>query len=98
MVMDNINGVFEAVGGLFIFLNVLKLHKDKKVRGVSWVSIVFFTLWGYWNLIFYPAIGQMTSTLFAGLTALVNTAWLAQILYYNRKERVQCQKTKTLSQ
>lgn len=87
MVMDNINGLFEMVGGAFIFLNVLKLHKDKKVKGVSPVAITFFTVWGFWNLAYYPALGQWWSALGASSVALINMIWLGQIVYYNRKEK-----------
>ncbi|KKM84715.1 hypothetical protein LCGC14_1296400 [marine sediment metagenome] len=85
--VDYVNGTFEALGGVFIFLNVLKLHKDKKVRGVSTAAIGFFTTWGFWNLLYYPAIGQIASACAAGIVALVNLVWLGQIFYYNRKEK-----------
>ena len=87
MWQDNMNGLFELCGGLFIFLSVLKLRKQKKVRGVSAVGIAYFTLWGYWNIYYYPHLNQWFS--FAGglSVVLINTAWLAQIIYYTRKEK-----------
>jgi hypothetical protein len=84
---DIINGIFESTGCLFILLHVLKLLKDKKVRGVSIVATTYFTLWGFWNCYYYPHLDQWVS--FAGGTsiALMNSVWVILILYYTRKER-----------
>jgi hypothetical protein len=84
---DHINGTFEALGAFFILQSIIKLHRDKKVRGVSWIHSGFFAAWGYWNLYYYPALEQWWS--FAGGAGIVltNTIWLGQILYYNRKEQ-----------
>jgi len=87
MVMDNINGAFEMAGGAFVALNVLRLHRDKNVRGVSMVTVAFFTVWGAWNLIYYPALDQWWSALGASSVAIMNTVWLGQIIYYTRKEK-----------
>ena len=80
---DIVNGCYEFLGAPFILLSVLKLHRDKEVKGVSWIAIVFFTTWGYWNLFYYPHLGQWVS--FAGGIALVgvNTLWLCQIALYS---------------
>lgn len=87
MWQDNVNGLFELLGGLFIMLSCIKLYKDKKVRGVSVIAIIYFTLWGYWNIHYYPHLGQWVS--FAGglCVVTVNTIWLAMMIYYIRKEQ-----------
>lgn len=84
---DLLNAVWEVSGGAFIATSVLQLYRDKIVRGVHWVHVSFFTAWGYWNLYYYPAIEQRWS--FAGGVSVVaiNTIWLAQLIYYSRKER-----------
>ncbi len=81
---DLTNGLFEAVGALAIFGNVWRLSKDKAVSGVSVVTMVFFTLWGYWNLYYYPHLDQWAS--FAGGIGIVigNTIWVAMLAYYSR--------------
>jgi len=43
---DFINGIYELSGSIFIFLHCYKLLKDKKVRGVSLIAIIFFASWG----------------------------------------------------
>lgn len=85
---DLINGLFECSGGFFIALSIIKLYKEKKVRGVSWLHVGFFTSWGFWNLYYYPHLGQWFS--FIGGLALVisNTIWLVQIAYYTGRERL----------
>jgi hypothetical protein len=89
---DIINGTFEASGGFFILQSVLKLYRDKIVRGVHWLPIVFFSTWGYWNLYYYPHLSQWVSFWGSlGITA-VNTVWASQILYYIylEKQRDRC--------
>ena len=80
---DIINGTYEAFGGLVILLNVLRIRKDKQVRGVNALTTVFFTTWGFWNLYYYPHLNQWFS--FAGGLFIVfsNSLWL----YYAYKYR-----------
>jgi uncharacterized membrane protein YfcA len=82
---DLINGIFESCGGLFIALSVIKLHHEKIVRGVSWMHVTFFSAWGFWNLYFYPHLDQWMSFWGGLLLVAVNTVWLGQIMYYNRR-------------
>jgi len=84
---DCVNGVYELLGAPFILMSVFALYRAKKVRGISWIHVLFFSSWGYWNLYYYPHLNQWWS--FAGGLALVavNTFWLGQILYYNKKEK-----------
>ena len=90
---DFLNSLWELAGGAFIALNCLRLYRDKMVRGVHWATVTFFTGWGYWNIYYYPAIGQWWS--FAGGCSVVafNTLWLGQLIHYSRKERIARQRT-----
>lgn len=83
---DAINGAFEALGGVFALNNVRVIWRDKMVRGVSVLSTGVFTAWGFWNLYYYPHLGQWLS--FAGGLVIVaaNFAWVALMLYYGRKD------------
>jgi hypothetical protein len=80
---DTINGLFETLGGGFVLLSVIKLHREKIAKGVSWMHVGFFTSWGFWNLFYYRDLGQLMS--FYGGVGLVgtNTFWLGQIAWYN---------------
>jgi len=81
-IADLINGAFELSGSIFVLLNILKLNKDKMVHGVSWVSVSFFTCWGWWNIYYYPSLGQWFSTIGGVLLAITNTYWTCQLLHY----------------
>ena len=78
--MDLVNGLFEMIGGLLLWANVWRLHRDRRVSGVSVLPIIFFTSWGLWNLLFYPALGCWWS--FAGGIVVVaaNAAWLILLI------------------
>ena len=88
-VPDLINGSYEALGGFMIAFSIVRLHRDKIVRGVSWVPVAFYASWGYWNLFYYPHLGQWVS-FFGGVGVVaVNTVWLTQMIYYIRREAKQ---------
>jgi hypothetical protein len=82
---DLVNGLFELFGAPFIWMSILKVLKDKKVKGVYWVSVAFFAAWGYWNLYYYPHLDQWLS--FCGGIAIVisNTVWVILLIYYSMK-------------
>lgn len=84
---DLINGLFELFGGVFILNHCRALYRDKKLKGVSIISTIFFAAWGFWNLFYYPHLDQWIS--FAGglLIVSANTLWIGMMLYYARKER-----------
>lgn len=84
---DALNGAFELLGGFFILLSVFKLLRDKQVRGISWLTTAFFMAWGYWNLYYYPSLGQWLS--FSGGVFIVatNTLWVILLIHYTRLER-----------
>ncbi len=73
---DFINAMFEGWGAVAIFANCVALYKSRQVRGVNFGSMVFFTSWGFWNLYYYPSLGQWAS--FTAGTAIVffNCIWL----------------------
>jgi ABC-type transport system involved in cytochrome c biogenesis permease subunit len=83
--MDLINGMFEMVGALLLILNCRRLYLDKCVKGISIFPALFFTAWGFWNVFYYPALGQWFS--FAGglCIVIVNAVWLSMTMYYLRK-------------
>ena len=84
---DIINGIFELCGGLFILKSILKLNKDKEVKGVHWIHAAFFACWGYWNLFYYPYLEQWISFIGGIGVVTANTIWLGQMIYYLRKEK-----------
>lgn len=81
---DAINAAFEASGGIMNCVNCLQLYRDKRVSGVSITAQMFFAGWGFWNLFYYPHLGQWFS--FAGGLPIVlaNVAWVVMALYYGK--------------
>lgn len=84
---DVINACFEMFAGLFCFNHIRILVKDKKVRGVSILSTIFFTSWGFWNLYYYPYLEQWWS-FYGGLFIVVaNIIWVYLMIHYSREEK-----------
>jgi len=82
---DLINSLFEFGASAFLIINIRILLKDKKLMGVSWVPTAFFTIWGVWNLYYYPSLNQISS--FIGGLAIfsINVIWLFLVFYYKFK-------------
>ena len=74
---DIINALFEFCGSIAVWQNVATLLREKKVRGVSLVSMSFFTAWGFWNIWYYPSLGQVWSAYMAAFLCLGNLTWVA---------------------
>ena len=84
---DLINAAITAGGGCFVWLNVLRLRRDRIVRGIHWIPVLYFTSLGYWHLYYYPFLKQWASFVAGVSIVLANTVWLCQIIYWLRKER-----------
>ena len=83
---DLINGAFEFGAFVAILLNCRKTHLAKGVKGVSYISVTFFTIWGYWNLYYYySSLDQWFSAITGAGVAAANTLWVSMIIYYQRK-------------
>jgi hypothetical protein len=81
---DVINASFEMSGGFFLILNVLKLRVDKIVRGISWITVLFFTVWGFWNIYYYAELSQWASWFATMFICFVNCVYTFQLIYYTR--------------
>lgn len=79
---DQINGLFELVGAAFLWLNVLQIRRDREIKGVDWKAVAFFFVWGLWNLVYYPSLGQYWSLCGGAMIVVVNFIWLAHVAYY----------------
>lgn len=79
---DFINASFEVLAGAVLSLNCWRLFKDKVVKGVSPISVIFFACWGIWNLYYYPHLDQPLSFWGGLLVVGANGAWIVQMVYY----------------
>lgn len=82
---DIINGFFELVGTLCLASNIRLLYRQKQVRGVTWQVSIFFTLWGIWNLFYYPSLGQWFSFSGGVLIAAANIIWITMAFIYRKR-------------
>ncbi len=86
MIQDLVNGLFEGAGGLFILSSIIALWRSKTVSGISWLHIGYFSVWGAWNLYYYPHLGQ-TLSFWGGIGVFVtNTVYLAMLICYGRRK------------
>jgi ABC-type transport system involved in cytochrome c biogenesis permease subunit len=84
---DLINGIIELTSAAFSAINIYRLHKDKQVKGFSVVPVIYFTIWGLWNLYFYPVNNLIWSFVGGIFIVVVNAIWIGQIFYYERKNK-----------
>lgn len=84
---DAVNACFEFGGALFLCLNVRRLRRDRTLRGVSVWPAAFWSLWGYWNVYYYSAVGHPLSWAGGVCVVAVNTAWAAMAFRILGRER-----------
>ena len=81
---DLVNGAWEIIGGLFIIPSILNTIKEKEVKGVNWLTILFFLAWGLWNIYFYPSNGLMFSFYGGIFLGVMNLIWVILLIKYNK--------------
>ena len=81
---DMINGLFELLGGAFVLNHCRVLHRARCSAGISLLSTAFFSLWGLWNLYYYPHLGQWMSTAGGVFITLANMLWIHLIIVHRR--------------
>lgn len=84
--MDAINGTFELAAGFFVLNHCRVLSIQKQVRGVSMASVAFFTLWGVWNMYYYPALNQPISFWGGAFVVAANGFYLGQMWRYRIRD------------
>lgn len=88
MIPDFINGAFELCGSVAVACSCWALYRAKQVKGFSALHLLYFTLWGLWNLYYYPSLGQWLS-FYGGLGVVTtNLVYLRMIFYYGRPKEV----------
>ncbi len=80
---DIVNTLFELGAGIVLWSHVRTLLKEKEVKGVSILPFAFYTVWGFWNLYYYPKIGQDWS-FWGGIFVVLVNSYYTYLLYYYR--------------
>ena len=83
---DAVNGLFECLGGVLLWMGVRRLWIDREVKGMYWPATMFFGLWGWWNLFYYPSLGQWLSFLGGLVVVSANTTWVVLFLVFRAKK------------
>ena len=81
---DIINGLFEFGAIFSVMGHIVQLKKDKVVKGIYIPSIVFFNLWGFWNVYYYPSLGQTYSFLAGIVLVITNCFYLYYLMKYKK--------------
>lgn len=85
---DRVNGAFEGMASFMILNHTRALWKSRQADGVSLVSSVFFTTWGFWNIWYYPHLGQMFS-FYAGIAVVsANVFWNYSIWFIRKSQNL----------
>jgi len=84
MTPDFTNGLFEFLGGAMLLNHCRVLYKHKHTAGVSKFSVLFFLLWGCWNMFYYPHLGQYWSFSGGLFVVLTNLLYIVMLLYYSK--------------
>lgn len=79
---DFINSLFEFGLAAMLCLNIRQLLRDKEVKGFHWAPLAFVTVWGLWNIFYYPSLGQWWSAGAGVLVLLCNITILMLTLRY----------------
>ena len=88
---DAINGTFELSAGFFVLNHCRVLYLHKATRGVSMLSVAFFTLWGLWNPYYYSALNQPLSYYGGLFVVAANALYLGMMFsYQNRRMWIGC--------
>jgi len=85
---DAVNGLFEGITGIAALFNCYKIHKDKEVKGIVWEFTIFYTLWGLWNLYYYPSLNQRFSFIGGIVIVSANAVWVGMVVYYRSKSKL----------
>jgi len=85
--IDFVNGLFEFGFGLLCLINIIKLKREKKIMGVSWIPTMYSTIWGIWSLYYYISITQIYSFLGCMVIFIMNAIWVGMVFYYKKNEK-----------
>lgn len=81
---DTINAGFEALAVLATLLHCRALWRAKRAMGVSVVSTLFFSVWGWWALFYLASLGQWASMGGAVGMAAANACYVALLFKFRR--------------
>ena len=82
---DQINACLELAGAIFLVPTLIEAYNKKRIVGVHYITPIFFSLWGLWNIFYYPSLNQYWSASAACIMLSVNIIWLVMVFRYKEK-------------
>lgn len=79
---DIINSLFEFFGAIAVLFSIVSVLQTQQVAGVSWITVLFFSVWGAWNIYYYRHLKQWFSWVAGIGVTLANTTWVILLIYY----------------
>jgi hypothetical protein len=79
---DLVNAGFELLASVALLGHCWRLWRAASAAAVSLPSTVFFASWGFWNLFYYPSMGQWWSFMAGIAVMLVNILWIGLQVRY----------------
>lgn len=70
---------------MLAWANVFRIMRDKSVRGTHWQSMIFWSVWGWWNIAYYATIGHWLSLTATSGLVLANCVWVVLAYKYSQR-------------
>lgn len=86
MNIDLITSLFQICAIIFQLDNIVKLYRDKDIKGVSLYIFILYTIWAVWNLYYYMILQQSLSFIIGIFTVIVNLIWISLAVYYKNNK------------
>jgi hypothetical protein len=85
MVPDFINACFLFTAAICCIFSIVKISKDKTIKGVSILQILHLWAWTTWGVFFYAYYQIYLSFWCSLILTITETIWVAQIFYYRER-------------
>jgi hypothetical protein len=85
--VDVITSLFQFGAVVFLLDNIRAIIRDKDLKGVSILMIVFFTVWGYWGIFMFYVLQQPLSMWTNIGIAVAYTIWFLLAVFYKSKKQ-----------
>ncbi len=86
--IDIVTAIFDIIFVYNGFVNIMKLYRDKDVRGVSLSYWMLCIAWNAWStFVVYPTANLLMAQYLCGVLMLQYTAWLAMAFYYRQRSK-----------
>ena len=83
--LDKINASIEVVCAFLVWSNVLKIRRDKEVKGVDWRTSAFYACVGCWYLLYYVKMNQPFSFAAQAVFVAGSWTWVGHAIWYSRR-------------